>query len=327
MANFICTRHNMTMMTAAICIERQTLLVECEKILSQPGRYLKGHHAKNYNGFKFKCGGCRQGLERYEQHLKEEKSTMKNESTLTVPMGTKGLRPGSPSTEPEKTCEDCGKSLPRDREHFDFAAGSADKLTKACTVCRKKAKAGAGDKPADVKKSLTAETDKKPVQDKPGMVKKSRITKTNSVASTEHEPAKKPAKTESEPGKKNTCSQCKKSFPATPDFFHQVAKNTANGGLDYLCKTCKNAQKRKNKKRRDGHGMITLDLNPFPDLLQALEERAAEELRTPENQAIMELKRVFGQGLDVNSHGVEEITGMLRELTNSTRTLKVEGVV
>jgi len=92
-----------------------------------------------------------------------------------------------------------------------------------------------------------------------------------------------------DPAEKKTCTNCGNAFPKTLEFFQAGKKS--EGGLDYLCKTCRNKKRRAFRAKRSAS--FALDISLVPGIMEVLEERAKETLRTPEAMALWMLKEAL----------------------------------
>jgi len=197
------------------------------------------------------CHGCEVGLKLYQKFLKEGK-----------PMGTQ-----------TKLCP-CGETITR----YEKQKGVSWRRTKYCEKCREMTQYKRDQlfKPSKQKGIKIVNMPSK------NPIKKKLVP----MSDPEFLPEKKP-----ESVKEKTCVECRKSFPATLEYF-QVGKKKEK--LDILCKTCRNIARRAYRaKRRE---VFALDVSFVPGLLDALADKAEQNMRTPELQALWMLKEALGVG-------------------------------
>lgn len=167
----------------------------------------------------------------------------------------------------KKTCEGCKERKLANLENFEPASRSADGLTKACRVCREKAKA------AEARRGLT-----KPEAgiDMAAELKLLEIAEKKRKAA-EHWPDVQTKILSSD--LKKECVRCSETLPATTEYFNRSKRN--NDGLSGRCKGCESRRKRLSKGRRE----VFVDLTEFPTVWEKLEDTARDQLRTIEAQA------------------------------------------
>ncbi len=162
----------------------------------------------------------------------------------------------------KKTCGSCGVAKPATKEYFDFAPKGKYQLTKDCRVCR-------GTAPG-------METPRKlkvvPVPGKdPDFLPEKRDV---------------PAVKIPDPVKTVVCPECGKEKEMSSDFFY--VNSSAKTGLESVCKICRNTIKK--KAREEQQKNLVLEIGNYPDILSQLEAAAADNMRTPEAQALWMLK-------------------------------------
>jgi CRISPR/Cas system-associated protein Cas10 (large subunit of type III CRISPR-Cas system) len=115
------------------------------------------------------------------------------------------------------------------------------------------------------------------------------------------------------------CSHCKTEYPMTEEYFHKDSKGLA--GLSSICKPCRRAievQRRLRKKgivaeatgaeagisygcmvesSDGGYKIIAIRCEDYPEVIEALREKARREIRSPHQQALWELRQALCGGV------------------------------
>jgi hypothetical protein len=157
----------------------------------------------------------------------------------------------------KKTCGSCGMAKEATREYFDYAPKGKYQLTKDCRVCRGTA----------------------PGMEKPRKLKIVPVAAADPVEET-------PAVKIPDPVKTAVCPECGKEKELSVDFFY--VNSSSKTGLESVCKTCRNLIKK--RAREEQQKNLVLDIGSYPVILGQLEAAAADNMRTPEAQALWMLK-------------------------------------
>lgn len=227
--------------TAATCIARHRIIAK-----HQAGA--REFYAQNrLSALQFAgCVGCKLGLELYQKTLEEK--TMQD----------------------VKTCNDCKKTLPADKDHFDKAARASDGLTNACKSCRAKVFVKAQGKPKNSKKADLRRKNTPPNTSTPVVQDKRDTSKKNGTDV-----------------KICDYDECKKEFTRRED-----EKNAAWANRKYCCPKCARKADQKKSNDRKRAGVRALKKGFFFD-----QERAAEIAHdVTEDMAAMVAPFVDGTG-------------------------------